>query len=90
MIGQDLGLLGRWSNENKLLGEGIKKIKQFQVLNFALEGTQQFSSGKGHFYEANENLYWKFSKGTKAKGTTAIAVGVVGYFDACSFSVHIC
>ena len=31
------------------------------------EGAQQFSSGKGHFYEDSLNLYWNFSKGTTAK-----------------------
>ena len=28
-----------------------------QALNFDLEGCQQFSSGTGHFYEENVNLY---------------------------------
>ncbi len=56
-----------------------------QALNFALEGARQFSTGKGHFYEENVNLYWNLAKCTtaKAKGTTAIAVGAVGYFEAC-------
>ena len=40
-----------------------------QALNFALEGAQQFSPGKGHFYEENVNF---------AKGITATAVGAVG------------
>ena len=54
-------------------------------LNFALEGAQ-FSSGNGHFYELNVKLYWNLAGGTtaKAQGTTAIAVGAVGYFKACN------
>ena len=30
-------------------------------------------------------MYWKFADGTntKAQGTTAIAVGATGYFEAC-------
>ena len=39
-----------------------------QALNFALEGAQQFSPGKGHFYEENVNLNLNF----------ATAVGAVG------------
>ena len=53
-------------------------------LYFSLEGPQQFSSGKGHFYQESVNLYWTFVKGTtaEAQGTTAIAVGARGYFKA--------
>ena len=50
----------------------------FKALNFDLEGTQQFPSGEGHFYEETINLYRNFAKGTTAKaqqGTTAIAGG---------------
>ena len=39
----------------------------FKALNFDLEGTQQFPSGEGHFYEETINLYWNFAKGTTAK-----------------------
>ncbi len=55
-------------------------ISCIQALNFALEGAQQFSSGKGH----NVNFYWNLTEGTtaKAQGTTAIAVGAVDYFEA--------
>ena len=51
-------------------------------MNFALEGAQHFSYGKGNFLE--ENLFWNFEKGTtaKAQGITAIAVGPVGCFKA--------
>ena len=54
-----------------------------QALNCVLEGAQEFSSGKGHCYEENVNLNWKFAKGTtaKAQGTTTITVG---YFEAWS------
>ena len=36
-----------------------------------------------HFYGETFNLYLNFAKGTttKAQGTTAIAFGVVGYFE---------
>ncbi len=59
-----------------------------QALNFALERARQFSSGKQvrgqALYEENVNLYLNFARGTtaKAQGTTAIAVGAVGYFEA--------
>ncbi len=35
--------------------------------------------------EENVNLYWNFAEGTtaEAQGTTATAVGAVGYFEAC-------
>ena len=47
------------------------------------EGAQQFPFGKGHFYEENSSLYLNFAKSTasKAQGTTAIAVGAMGYFE---------
>ena len=45
-----------------------------RALNLILEGAQQFSFGKGHFYEENVNLFWYF-----AKGTSEIAVGAMGY-----------
>ena len=59
-------------------------VKPLRPLNFILKGAQQFSSGKGHFYEENVNTYWNFAKGTTsiAQGTTAVAVGAVGYFKA--------
>ena len=53
-----------------------------QALKFFLEGAQQFSSCKRQFYE--ESLLLTVQKGTiaKAQGTTAIAVGAMG-FEAC-------
>ena len=44
-------------------------VVHMQALNFTLEGAQQFSPGKGHFYEENVNLY---------RATTVTAVGAVG------------
>ena len=51
-----------------------------QALNFALEGAQQFSPGKGHFYEENVNLYLNFAKGitAKAQGTHGNCCGCRG------------
>ncbi len=63
-----------------------------QALNFALEGAQQFFFPvRGHSCEEYVNLYWNFAKGTttKAQGTTAIAVGAVGYFEACMYVYYI-
>ena len=50
-----------------------------------LEGAQQHFLRKGALCEDNLNLYLNFAKGTtaKAQGTMAIAVGVVGHFEAC-------
>ena len=44
------------------------------ALNFTLKGTQQFLSGKEHFYEENVNLHWNLAKGTtsKAQGTMTV------------------
>ena len=52
-----------------------------QVLNLALKGAQYFYSGKGHLF-FGEDLYWNLAEGTTAKvqGTTAIAVGAVGFW----------
>ena len=36
--------------------------KELLVLNFALEGEQQFPSCKGHNYEENVILHWNFAK----------------------------
>lgn len=41
--------------------------KRKWALNFALEGAQTFSSGKGHFYKERINLCWDFAKGITAK-----------------------
>ena len=53
---------------------------QHQVLNFALEGAEQYSPGKEHFYEENVNLYLNFAKGitAKAQGTHGNCGGCVG------------
>ena len=54
-----------------------------QALNFTLEGAQQFSSGKQHFFEDNFNLCRNFvEKDTAAKAHGKM--GVVGYFETCS------
>ena len=58
--------------------------KRLQVLNFPLEGPQPFFSSKAHCY-----LYSNLTEGTTAKtqGTTAIAVGAVGYLEAGCFKL---
>ena len=58
------------------------------ALNFVLEGEQQFSSDKGHFFEDNFNFYWNFAKGTAEQGIIAIAMGVVGYFKTCDLHIQ--
>ena len=62
---------------------------QGQASDLTLKGAQQFPLGKGLFYEDIRNLYRNLAKGTtvKAQGTTAIAVGVVGYLEACKGSI---
>ena len=40
---------------------------EYLCVNFAVEGAQQFPSGKGHLSEVNVILYWSFAKGTTAK-----------------------
>ena len=59
----------------------------FQALNLALEGVQQFPSGKGHLYKEKVTLYRNLAKGTtaKAQGITAIAVAGRGYFEGVLF-----
>ena len=63
-----------WNNVQACLWQGM------QALNFALEGAQQFSPGKGHFYEENVNLYLNFAKGitAKAQGTHGNCCGCRG------------
>ena len=56
------------------------------MLNYILKGAQQHFLRKGALYEDNLNLYCNFAKGTtaKAQGTAAIAVGALGYLEACT------
>ena len=42
-------------------------LPTMQALNLSLKAAQQFSFSKGHFIEANVNLYCNFAKGTTAK-----------------------
>ena len=44
------------------------------------------SSKTQTLYEENVKLCWNFAKGTtaKAQGIMAIAVGALGYFEACT------
>ena len=42
---------------------------QFQALNFALEGAQQFSPGKGHFYGGKCKFVLELCKGHHSKST---------------------
>ena len=62
----------------------VSSCKPFlQALNFVLEGAQQFSPVPS--MREIVNLYWNFAECTTAyaQGTTAIAVGGRGYFEAC-------
>ena len=61
----------------------VTNRKLLQAFNFAHEGAQKFSSGKGHSFVKMFNLYFNF-----AKGTPAVAVGAVGYLKACMKLLH--
>ena len=60
-----------------LFGERVN----YQALNFALEGAIFLLRGKICTVSVFGTLYWNMAEGTtaKAQGTTAFAVGVMGY-----------
>ena len=63
---------------NKLPNQSAKgEILSIQALDFPLEGLSNFPFGD------NVSLFWNLSWELKTQGTTAIAVGAVGYFVAC-------
>ena len=53
------------------------------ALNFSLEGAQQFSFVKGHFFEEIVSFYLNLAEGTTATAVGCKAGGVVGYSEAC-------
>ena len=49
------------------IGYGSIVDHQVPGLELVSRRAQQFSTGKGHFFEENVSLYWNFAKGTTAK-----------------------
>ena len=66
-----------WVANNMCARQLVLCLNGNQALKVALEGVQQFPSGKGHLYGGSINLYRHL-----AQGTMAIVVGAVGYLEA--------